>query len=359
MSKIHKNSFASILLNWHETIDRSLPWKSSNDPYKIWLSEIIMQQTRIAQGTPYYLKFVEAFPTIIDLANADEANVMKLWQGLGYYSRARNLHYTAKTIRDEYNGVFPNDYGDILALKGVGKYTAAAISSFAYGHEYPVVDGNVIRLISRYFGITAPVDISQTQKEINHLAEKLIKGIDPGKYNQAIMDFGALMCSPKAPKCMNCPFNNECIANTTGQVNTIPFKSKKIKKTDRFFHYFYILDDRNNIILNQRKNKDIWHSLYDFPSIENKQKEPITSNDINKFLKETIGKKALEINMPTKVYKHLLTHQTIYGQFYSVSLKQLPQNIEPFISVQLDNVDSYAFPKLISNYLEDKVISLF
>ncbi|MDF1697850.1 MAG: A/G-specific adenine glycosylase, partial [Saprospiraceae bacterium] len=192
----NKTTFAELLLNWHSHIDRNLPWKETRDPYKIWLSEIIMQQTRVAQGTPYYLKFIDAFPTIVDLANASENHVMKLWQGLGYYSRARNLHFTAKTVRDQYEGVFPEKYEDILSLKGIGKYTAAAISSFAYGGVYPVVDGNVIRLISRYFGITDAVDTNSTLKTINQHAQKLILGSNPADFNQAIMDFGALICSP-------------------------------------------------------------------------------------------------------------------------------------------------------------------
>ncbi len=354
MTRNHKNSFADSILNWHSTIDRNLPWKSSNDPYKIWLSEIIMQQTRIAQGTPYYLKFVEAFPSIVDLANAEESKVMKLWQGLGYYSRARNLHYTAKTVRDKYNGIFPTDYEDILALKGVGRYTAAAISSFAYGNEYPVVDGNVIRLISRYFGITAAVDTSLTLKEINQLAEKLIKGSNPADYNQAIMDFGALMCTPKSPSCLDCPLNQDCVAFDTNQVDNIPNKSKKIKKKERHLHYFYIADSNENILLNHRTEKDIWQSLYDFPSIENRNKQALAEAEIEAYLLNTVGIKALDIVFPTKVYKHILTHQTIYGQFYIIHVSKFPKEVKKFISAKESDIGSFAFPVLLTNFLSER-----
>ncbi len=354
MAKNHKNSFARTLLNWHSTIDRNLPWKSTKDPYKIWLSEIIMQQTRVIQGTPYYLKFVEVFPTIIDLANADESQIMKLWQGLGYYSRARNLHFTAKTIRDKYHGKFPVNYKDILDLKGVGHYTAAAISSFAFGQEYPVVDGNVIRLISRYFGITTAVDTSQTLKEINSLAVKLIKGSNPADYNQAIMDFGALMCTPKSPNCIHCPLNRNCKAHGTNQVDTIPYKSKKVKKKVRFLHYFYIVDSNGNIVLNHRKDKDIWRSLYDFPCVENDNQNVLTNSEIQNFILTIIGTKINETMLPSKMYKHILTHQTIYGQFYRITIRHLPNKLKNFIITKEETINSFAFPVLLTNFLSDQ-----
>ena len=354
MSKSSNTAFAIKLLDWHADIDRNLPWKASKDPYKIWLSEIIMQQTRVAQGTPYYLKFVKAFPTITDLANAEEAQVMKLWQGLGYYSRARNLHFAAKTVSDQYNGIFPTEYEDILALKGVGKYTAAAIASFAYDLEYPVVDGNVIRLLSRYFGITAPVDSSSTLKEINVLAQKLIKNSDPANFNQAIMDFGALMCSPKKPNCLKCPFQNECVAFASDLIDEIPFKSKKIKKKDRFIHYFIVTDDKDRVVLNFRDQKDIWKSLFDFPCIENQSKKVLEADVIIDHLRIAIGQKSYSIAQPTKVYKHVLSHQTIYGQFYEVGCKKLPNTVPGFTIANSDQLHSFAFPVLITRYFEEK-----
>jgi len=353
MSQNQNTSFATSLLQWHSTIDRNLPWKASNDPYRIWLSEIIMQQTRIEQGTPYYLRFVEAFPTIIELADADEDQVMKLWQGLGYYSRARNLHHTAKTIRDEYNGIFPSDYKDILALKGVGRYTAAAISSFAFDQEYPVVDGNVIRAISRYFGITAAVDTSQTLKEINQLAEKLIKGSDPAMYNQAIMDFGALMCAPKSPNCIDCPMNHSCLAFEKSLVDSIPFKSKKVKKKERFLHYFYIVDSEGKTILNHRNEKDIWRSLYDMPCIENDSKNYLTDSVIQDFITGATQTRAIEISVPSKIYKHILSHRTIYGIFYKIKVAKLPKTINNYILTEVSDLETFAFPVLLTNFLEE------
>lgn len=354
MTSSSSNSFGTKLLNWHASIDRKLPWKASNDPYKIWLSEIIMQQTRVAQGTPYYLKFVESFPTIIDLANAEEDKVMKLWQGLGYYSRARNLHFTAKVVRDKYDGIFPTEYKEVLALKGIGKYTAAAIVSFAYGQEYPVVDGNVIRLIARYFGLTSAVDSTETLKKINELAIKLIKGNDPGDYNQAIMDFGALMCSPKSPNCIDCPFNNDCRAYSTEQVDSIPYKAKKIKKRTRHLHYLYITDADNKLIINHRTGKDIWKHLYDFPSLELTTNKTLTIDECQNFISKLINKKIINFKSATKSYKHILTHQTIYGQFYNIQINKFPLETEHYILISENELNNFALPVLILNYLSDK-----
>lgn len=360
MLENHHNHFASKLLEWHKDIDRNLPWKNSDDPYKIWLSEIIMQQTRIAQGTPYYLKFVEDFPTVVHLANAEEDQVMKLWQGLGYYSRARNLHFAAKTVRDQHSGIFPSEYKDILALKGIGKYTAAAISSFAFGNEYPVVDGNVIRLISRYFGITEAVDTTPVLKRINSLAEKLIKGSNPADYNQAIMDFGALMCTPKSPNCIECPFSDDCVAYNSNLIKSIPYKSKKIKKKVRYFHFFHLVDNQGSVLLNFRDKKDIWQSLYDFPNIENKSPKVLEEEEIQLYFEQAIGSKSIEITFPTKIYKHILTHQTIFGQFYKISIPKIPTNTDPFLIVDEQSIDSYAYPVLLTNYMKDaKDFSLF
>ena len=354
MTTSSSNSFGTKLLEWHSTIDRNLPWKADNDPYKIWLSEIIMQQTRVAQGTPYYLKFVKAFPTIVDLANAEEDLVMKLWQGLGYYSRARNLHYTAKVVRDQYQGIFPTEYKDVLALKGIGKYTAAAIVSFAYGQEYPVVDGNVIRLIARYFGISEAVDATETLKKINQLAIQLIKGNNPADYNQAIMDFGALMCAPKSPNCIDCPFNTDCVAYHSDQVQTIPYKAKKIKKRTRHLHYFYITDSDNTLVINHRTKKDIWQHLYDFPCLESDSKDPLSLNDCQTFISKIIDRKILDFTPPTKLYKHILSHQTLFGQFYTIKINAFPKDPEPYMLVDETALDDFALPVLLLNYLEDR-----
>ncbi len=346
--------FAIQLLQWHKDVDRRLPWKEDKNPYKTWLSEIIMQQTRVAQGTPYYLKFVEAYPTITDLADAPEADVMKLWQGLGYYSRARNLHHAAKTIRDEFNGQFPTEYDDILSLKGVGKYTAAAIVSFAYGQEYAVVDGNVIRVLSRYLGITDAVDHSATQKLINQKATQLIKGSDPAKYNQAIMDFGATYCTPKSPDCTQCVFSEMCRAHNNGLVAEIPYKAKKIKKRTRYFHYLIIHDNNGNIIIRHRQEKDIWQSLFDYPCIEMETEDQLNKDSLEKYLSLTFGHKIREVKYPTKKYKHILTHQTLFGQFYHVEVDEITDISTPFLRVEKSDVESYALPVLLTNYLKDE-----
>jgi len=348
-----QSSFSKSLLNWHQSIDRKLPWKEDRDPYKIWLSEIIMQQTRVAQGTPYYLKFVGAFPTIVDLADADEDTIMKLWQGLGYYSRARNLHHAAKTVRDEFGGVFPTEYDDVLSLKGVGKYTAAAIVSFAYGEEKAVVDGNVIRVLARYFGITDAVDHSATLKMINQKASQLIQGSDPGAYNQAIMDFGALHCTPKSPSCQECVFSDKCVANNQGTVSKIPYKAKKIKKRTRYLHYFIIEDKDGNTILKFRNEKDIWQSLYDYPCMENVSPNQVKEKEVSNYLRHEFGLVSKSILFPIKNYKHILTHQTIFASFYKVSVDKINDLQSPFIRIPIHKKEDYALPVLLTNQLND------
>jgi A/G-specific adenine glycosylase len=355
-----QSEFANQLLEWHKDVDRRLPWKVDRSPYKTWLSEIIMQQTRVAQGTPYYLKFLEAYPTIIDLADAPESEVMKLWQGLGYYSRARNLHHAAKTIRDEFNGQFPTEYKDILSLKGIGKYTAAAIVSFAYGKEYAVVDGNVIRVLSRYFGITDAVDHSVTQKQINIKAGQLIKGSDPAKYNQAIMDFGATYCTPKSPDCRLCIFSDSCKAHINGLVSEIPYKAKKIKKRTRYLHYLIILDNNGNTIIRHRQEKDIWQSLYDYPCIEMESEDQLNSDQIQEHLSLKFGQRLKAVKFPLKTYKHILTHQTLFGQFYHVEINEIAKVSKPYLQVEKSDINTYALPVLLTNHLKDeKELTLF
>ncbi len=348
------SEFAEKLLRWHQDVDRRLPWKEDRDPYKTWLSEIIMQQTRVAQGTPYYLKFVAAYSTITDLANAPEDDVMKLWQGLGYYSRARNLHHAAKTVRDDFGGLFPTDYKDILSLKGVGKYTAAAIASFAYGKEYAVVDGNVIRVLSRYFGITDAVDHSATLKLLNEKAAKLIKGADPAAYNQAIMDFGATYCTPKSPSCTSCIYADVCKAHNNDLVSEIPFKAKKIKKRTRHLHYLIITDGLGNTIIRHRQEKDIWQSLYDYPCMEMESDKQLDQESIGVYLLSNFGLEISDLKYPTKAYKHILTHQTLFGQFYQVQVKKILELSKPYLQVKTKEVESYALPVLLTNHLKDE-----
>jgi len=348
-----QTEFAQKLLTWHGTIERQLPWKVDRDPYKIWLSEIIMQQTRVAQGTPYYLKFVNAYPTITDLANAPEGDIMKLWQGLGYYSRARNLHHAAKTVRDDFNGMFPRAYQDVLNLKGVGKYTAAAIVSFAYGDEYPVVDGNVLRVFSRYYGISDGIDTTPVQKDIYQKANQHIQATDPAAFNQAIMDFGALHCKPKNPQCDSCNQSDRCVALANDLVSEIPFKSKKIKKTTRYFHYF-IISEGAQIIIRHRTAKGIWQSLYDYPCLENSSDKVLQSAEIEDYLSALSISSITNIVYPSKKYKHVLTHQTIYAQFYVIDVDKIATIAKPCLKIDAHNQHVYALPVLISNYLKDQ-----
>ena len=261
------HNFPLLIAQWYRQNSRNLPWRNTNDPYFIWLSEIIMQQTRIEQGTSYYEKFTSNYPTINDLANANEQQVLNDWQGLGYYSRARNLHYSAKLVRDEYNGVFPSTFDDILKLKGVGTYTAAAISSFAFKESKAVVDGNVYRLLSRVYDVDTPIDSSKGKKEFQLIADELIPQENPDIHNQAIMEVGSLVCTPKNPNCDECPLNGICLAREKNTVDLRPVKSKKTKVRDRYFHYL-IYNDKGETYIEQRTEKGIWQNMYQFPMIE-------------------------------------------------------------------------------------------
>ena len=253
--------FHNTLINWYLQNKRDLPWRKTTDPYQIWLSEIMLQQTRVAQGTPYFLSFTTAFPTVFDLAKANEEQVLKLWQGLGYYSRARNLHKTAQYVANELSGEFPDNYKDLLKLKGVGEYTAAAIASFSYNEPVPVVDGNVFRVLSRYFDMETDIAVASAKKEFAALAFELMPKDKPAIFNQAIMEFGALQCVPKNPNCNVCVFNTSCAALQKKKVDQLPVKSKKLKVRNRFFNYLVVSDDNENTIIQKRTAKGIWHNL--------------------------------------------------------------------------------------------------
>ena len=264
-------SFAPKILNWYYEHQRNLPWRETRDPYKVWLSEIILQQTRVAQGMPYYLRFVEAFPTVHDLANAPEEQVLKLWQGLVYYSRARNLHATAKTVVEDFDGKFPDTYKGLKSLKGVGDYTASAIASFCFDAPEPVVDGNVYRVLSRYFGIDIPINSTEGIKYFKELAREVMDSENIRDYNQGIMEFGAIQCAPKNPYCLLCPLQESCVALQENKVDQLPVKLNKTKIRNRYFNYLVLLDDDGNTILEQRRGKGIWQNLYQFPLIESER----------------------------------------------------------------------------------------
>ena len=350
--------FRKRLLKWSEGIERDLPWKEGRNPYFIWLSEIILQQTRVAQGRPYYLKFIKAFPKIEDLAKASQDEVFSLWEGLGYYSRARNLHASAKQVVEDFSGEFPNQYEDIRSLKGVGPYTAAAIASFAFDLAYPVVDGNVMRVLTRVFGIEDAIDSTSGKKKINALAEELLDKKAPAAYNQAIMDFGALQCTPKNPNCSTCPLGDICISKDTELVQLLPYKAKKVKKRNRYFHYFDLMDAKGQTILSRREDKDIWQGLYQFPMVEKSDVEVLDLETIQSSM--DLDLKRLVLERISKIYKQTLSHQYIHAIFYKIRVEGcFFEDKEGIYLADRQNVSNFAFPKLIREYIEDKVLTLF
>lgn len=344
--------FADKILEWYLKHKRELPWRHTRDPYLIWLSEIILQQTRVDQGMAYYLKFASSFPTVAHLASAPEEKVLKLWQGLGYYSRARNLHFAAQYIHRELNGKFPGNYKDILKLKGVGEYTAAAIASFAYGQCHAVVDGNVYRVLSRVFGIDTPIDSTKGKKQFSEVAHSLIYKKDPGTYNQAVMEFGAMHCKPRNPSCNDCPVAGICVANYKGIANELPVKSKSAKSRDRYFNYL-VLEHKGQLLLSKRVSNDIWKNLYDFPLIETaaelSEEELLRSADLKKLVGSDFTVTAV-----SKIYKHVLSHQKIYARFWEISLKKPYTLKENTFAVNEPELDDYAVPRLVETYLHDR-----
>ncbi len=349
-------NISSILVRWYTKNKRDLPWRNTRDPYKIWLSEIILQQTRVAQGLAYYIKFIQAFPTIQALAQASEDEVLKLWQGLGYYSRARNLHFTAKYIHTHLDNKFPRTYKEILKLKGIGPYTASAISSFAYDLPHASIDGNVIRVITRLFGIKESIDTRTTAKKIAEIAEQLLDRHNPSAHNQAIMEFGALQCVPKNPACEQCPFMLSCFAFQNRAVGEIPYKAKKIKQRERFFNYLFIVS-KGFTFLNKRTQKDIWKNLYEFPLIETPKAALPEDLFQTKEWGIWLGKEKTEIQNISKIISHQLSHQKIHAIFYQINVKEIKPEINArFVKVKLSDLNNYAIPRLIDKYL-DEIIS--
>ena len=345
--------FTNSLTQWYLQNKRDLPWRKTVNPYKIWLSEIMLQQTRVAQGTPYFLSFTTAFPTVFDLAAANEEQVLKLWQGLGYYSRARNLHKTAQYVANELSGIFPDNYNDLLKLKGVGEYTAAAIASFSYNEAVPVVDGNVFRVLSRYFDVETDIASASAKKEFAALAFELMPKHNPGVFNQAIMEFGALQCVPKSPNCGICVFNTSCAALQKKKVDQLPVKSKKLKVRNRFFNYLVVSDDNENTIIQKRIAKGIWHNLYEFPLIETERVEDfdcIANLIQSDFFKgnEIVG--ISESNPETIIHK--LSHQHLYIKFWKVKVNGTIKN-----AINSDTLKTFPFPIVIHNFIEKDFLS--
>ena len=347
--------FTNLLIEWYLQNKRDLPWRNTTNPYPIWLSEIILQQTRVAQGMPYFYAFLESFPTVKELAIADEQQVLKLWQGLGYYSRARNLHQTAQYIANELDGVFPNSYAGLIQLKGIGEYTAAAIASFAYNEPVPVVDGNVFRVVSRYFGIESDISTGKTKKEFTALAAELLSKEQPALFNQAIMEFGAMHCTPKNPDCENCIFNSSCVALQKGLVEQLPFKSKKIKIRKRYFNYIVLQDKKGNTKIQQRTDKGIWHNLYEFPLFETTQEEgfetiaPLIKNDTD------FGDSVVSIQEANPISLiHKLSHQHLYIKFWKVTVNNtLTDGVNP------EQLRTFPFPIVIHNFIEEDATKKF
>lgn len=312
-------NISNRLIQWYEIHHRSLPWRETRDPYKIWLSEIILQQTRVNQGLPYYLNFVETYPTVHDLARAAQEDVLKLWQGLGYYSRARNLHHAAQQVVDM-GGNFPDSYKELLKLKGVGDYTAAAIASFAYDEAVPVVDGNVYRVLSRLFGISTPINSSQGVKEFKKLAIQLISHEQPATYNQAIMEFGATHCTPKNPKCLKCPFQQDCVAFNDQRVAELPVKLKKTKVKNLFHHYLVTETPAGNTIMLQRPQEGIWAGLYEFPYIESDgsllSSELVESDVFQEYFEGVRFRESVYNQQPIV---HKLSHRKVHAYFWIVA----------------------------------------
>lgn len=346
------SNFSNILINWYQQNLRDLPWRTTKNPYKIWLSEIILQQTRVAQGLPYYLKFLKKYPLVSALAKAEEEEVLKLWQGLGYYSRARNLHKSAKIVMSDYKGVFPNTYNELIKLKGVGIYTASAIASFSNNEAVAVVDGNVYRVLSRIFGIFTPINSTEGEKEYKILADSLLNKDNPAEHNQAIMEFGALCCTPKKPNCLFCPFQENCYSFQKNTIDSLPVKLKKTKITKKYFSYLIIKNKNQEIVIHKRVEKGIWQHLYEFPLIASDIKTPL------KILIENF-ETLLNTNVKPKDFKlidefekpHKLSHQHIYAQFYEY-VGNTEFNLETFRKVNIKDFNNYPIPVLISKFVE-------
>jgi len=349
-----KLNFTSTLLHWHAKDNtREMPWKGEKDPYKIWLSEIILQQTRVEQGLAYYNKFIQAYPTVFDLAKAKDQTVFKLWEGLGYYNRCRNLLATAKEIVKTFNGKFPNDYETLLTLKGVGPYTAAAIASFAFNAPHAVLDGNVFRVIARYEGIDVPTDTTTGKKIFETRAAALLDKKRAGLYNQAIMDFGATVCKPLAPTCNLCPLQKTCVAHATAQVNQLPIKEKQLIKKERRFYYF-LLQVQDEIWVTERKHKDIWQGLFEFYLLGAEKKMLWNETTVQQFLKEQLGTSSIKLLHRSPEIKQLLTHQIITAQFIRVVLSKKPSSISAGKWQKITKLKALPLPKLINQYLSEE-----
>jgi A/G-specific adenine glycosylase len=343
--------FKSILVSWYLENRRDLPWRHTKNPYYIWVSEVILQQTRVAQGLSYYQQFIKSFPTITALAAAHEDSVLKVWQGLGYYTRARNLHKAAKLIVNQHDGNIPEEYNELIKIKGIGAYSAGAIASFAFKKAVPAIDGNVYRIIARIFGVFSLPTSAQGKREFFQIVTDLMDKKSPDTFNQALLDFGALQCVPKSPKCGDCPFQQYCYAYRNNMIDSLPVKGKKLVPRHRYFTYLLIRYGYYTFIY-KRQSKDIWHSLYEFPLIEtDKEVEPIELHKNDQW-NEWFGCEKVTINYISDEFKHLLSHQTLHTRFVIVKIDSIPQKLTSECTmVPTTEIDNYSTPKLIDNFL--------
>jgi len=343
-------AFQQELIGWYLINKRNLPWRDTQDAYVIWLSEIILQQTRVEQGLPYFNRFLEAYPTVSDFAAASETQILKLWQGLGYYSRGRNMLFTAKQVRELHQGVFPVSYNALVKLKGIGEYTAAAISSFSSGEAKAVLDGNVFRVLSRYFGIDTPINNGAGKKQFSELAQSLIiDQDDPALYNQAIMEFGALQCKPKSPDCAACPVAGSCYAKHNDLIGVLPVKLKTVKVKTRYINYF-ICQEGDLILVNKRIKEDIWQHLYDFPRIETLVSPEADAEEFSREVKQSFGPEV--VIRPLMQMKHLLTHQIIYVQFFALDNYIINFNVNAEANwVSWTDLDQLPQPKILTKFI--------
>ncbi len=349
--KLEKD-FTRLLLKWNrDKNDRSMPWKGESDPYKIWLSEIILQQTRVEQGLPYYQKFITKYPDIHKLANASDDQVFKIWEGLGYYSRCRNLLITARYISKEKKGIFPESFEELKSLKGVGPYTASAIASFAFNKPHAVLDGNVFRVLARVFGINAPVDTSEGKKIFSKLADSVLDKKKPGIYNQAIMDFGAVICKPALPACNLCVLKKRCVAFQNEKIDELPVKKKKLLIRLRYFNYLVIEYKKKTAIV-QRTKKDIWQGLFEFPLIETKKE--ITIKSLKNLISESglIKNSGFSIESYSELVKQQLSHQLIKGRFIKIKTAEELKDNKEWVWINSGKLKQYSFPKIIHQYFE-------
>jgi A/G-specific adenine glycosylase len=344
--------FSDKIVEWYRENKRSLPWRNTRNPYKIWLSEIILQQTRVTQGLPYYRQFIRNYPDVTSLAKASEQAILRLWQGLGYYTRARNLHKCAKAVVKRHRGKFPRTYKDLLLLPGIGEYTAAAIASFSYHEPVPVVDGNVFRILSRIFGVDTPVNTPEGKKQFTRLAADLISHADPALHNQAVMEFGALFCTPKNPKCADCGLKTACFAFNHDLVNSLPFKTARRKSRNRYFFYL-VVEKNGKVLMKKRDRRDIWQGLFDFPLIE--KTRPAKMQDIlAEIAAESWLSRGANITV-SKAYRHILTHQVIYCRFINIRLANAtPARVSNLAFYTPNQIGRLPKPALISRFLDEQ-----